>query len=87
MKQADSVSFARVLARREVLALSFGAMIGFSWVILTDNWILEAGTGGAVPGLCPGWYRYLIHRSGILGAGRRHAAGGRGARLQLSGNG
>lgn len=48
MKQADSVSFARVLARREVLALSFGAMIGFSWVILTDNWILEAGTGGAV---------------------------------------
>ncbi len=47
MKQADSVSFARVLARREVLALSFGAMIGFSWVILTDNWILEAGTGGA----------------------------------------
>ncbi len=48
MKQADSVSFARVLARREVLALSFGAMIGFSWVILTDNWILEAGVGGAV---------------------------------------
>ena len=47
MQQADSVSFARVLARREVLALSFGAMIGFSWVILTDNWILEAGAGGA----------------------------------------
>ena len=31
MQQADSVSFARVLA------LSFGAMIGFSWVVLAEN--------------------------------------------------
>ena len=47
MQQADPVSFTRVLSRPEVLTLSFGAMIGFSWIILTDNWILEAGVGGA----------------------------------------
>ena len=47
MNQPDSPGFTRVLAGREVLTLSFGAMIGFSWVILTDNWIIEAGVGGA----------------------------------------
>jgi len=60
MQQADSVSFARVLARREVLALSFGAMIGFSWVILTDNWILEAGAGGAALAFALGGIAILL---------------------------
>lgn len=41
-------TFARVLARREVLALSFGAMIGWSWVLLTGEWVERAGVGGAV---------------------------------------
>ena len=41
-------SFLRVLGRKEVLALAFGAMIGWSWVILTGTWIQSAGTLGAI---------------------------------------
>ena len=40
--------FIRVIRRREVLALAFGAMVGWSWVALTGNWIDEAGSGGAM---------------------------------------
>lgn len=39
-------SFVKTLARREVLTLSFGAMIGWSWVLLTGEWLLRAGTMG-----------------------------------------
>ena len=38
--------FSKVIGRKEVLALSFGAMIGWSWVLLTGDWLLRAGTGG-----------------------------------------
>lgn len=40
--------FIRVIRRREVLLLSFGAMIGWSWVLLTGSWIGRAGTLGAI---------------------------------------
>ncbi len=40
--------FLRVLGRREVLALAFGAMIGWSWVVLSGTWISSAGTLGAI---------------------------------------
>ncbi len=40
--------FIRVIRRKEVLALSFGAMIGWSWVALTGNWINGAGSVGAM---------------------------------------
>lgn len=42
------VSFAKVLRQREVLTLSFGAMIGWSWVLLTGEWLAEAGTAGTL---------------------------------------
>ncbi len=38
--------FARVLRSREVITLSFGAMIGWSWVLMTGVWLQEAGTLG-----------------------------------------
>ncbi len=41
-------TFIRVVRRKEVLALSFGAMIGWSWVALTGNWIEGAGSLGAI---------------------------------------
>ena len=41
-----STQFAKVLKRREVISLSFGAMIGWSWVLMTGVWISEAGTLG-----------------------------------------
>lgn len=40
--------FIRVIRRKEVLALSFGAMIGWSWVALTGTWIEGAGSVGAI---------------------------------------
>ena len=71
--------FIRVIRRKEVLALSFGAMIGWSWVALTGGWIDGAGSVGAMSGL-PAW-RYHgrvcwlhLRRTGICNAtGRRRA--------------
>ena len=40
--------FIRVIRRKEVLALSFGAMIGWSWVALTGGWVDGAGSVGAM---------------------------------------
>ncbi len=40
--------FKRVLKAREVLALAFGAMIGWGWVVLTGGWIESAGSLGAM---------------------------------------
>ncbi len=41
-------SFVRVIRRKEVLTLAFGAMIGWSWVALSGGWISEAGSVGAM---------------------------------------
>ncbi|KID12092.1 hypothetical protein P279_30420, partial [Rhodobacteraceae bacterium PD-2] len=38
----------RVLARTDVLALAFGAMIGWGWIVMTGNWIVSAGSVGAM---------------------------------------
>lgn len=38
----------RVLGQRDVLALAFGAMIGFGWVVLAGTWLQEAGSLGAI---------------------------------------
>lgn len=37
-----------MLRRKDVVALSFGAMIGWGWVVLTGEWIQAAGALGAV---------------------------------------
>jgi amino acid transporter len=41
-------AFIRVINRHEVLALAFGAMVGWSWVALTGVWIEGAGVVGAM---------------------------------------
>jgi len=46
--------FIRIIRRKEVLTLSFGAMIGWSWVALTGGWIEEAGTLGAIAAFAAG---------------------------------
>lgn len=49
MNQDNSTSsFLRVLGRKDVVALAFGAMIGWSWVVLTGTWITSAGVAGAI---------------------------------------
>jgi amino acid transporter len=38
----------RVLGRRDVIALAFGAIIGWSWVLMTGVWVAQAGSLGAM---------------------------------------
>lgn len=46
-QQTEQISLAKTLSNKDVLALGFGAMIGFGWVVLTKGWLLDAGPGGA----------------------------------------
>ena len=42
---AEPANFAKVLKSREVIALGFGAMIGWSWVLMTGPiWLLGRGS-------------------------------------------
>ncbi|WP_075351246.1 APC family permease [Algoriphagus marinus] len=43
-----SSKFNRVLGKWDIFTLSFGAMIGWGWVVLTSEWILKAGVMGAI---------------------------------------
>ncbi len=40
-------NFTRVLGQWDVLAIAFGAMIGFGWIVLTGGFLEGAGPGGA----------------------------------------
>ncbi|MDY0393319.1 APC family permease [Virgibacillus halophilus] len=40
--------FLKTLGNRDVLALAFGAMIGWGWVVTAGLWITEAGSIGAI---------------------------------------
>lgn len=57
---SNRANLERVLNTREVIALAFGAMIGFGWIILTDNWIQSAGVGGAVAAFAIGGIAILF---------------------------
>ena len=46
--------FARVLKARAVLTLSFGAMIGWSWVLMTGVWVANAGSVGTLVAFAAG---------------------------------
>jgi APA family basic amino acid/polyamine antiporter len=50
----NQTSFLRVLGRADVVALAFGAMICWSWVVLTGVWITSAGTLGAITAFLAG---------------------------------
>lgn len=45
---SQSPRLAKVLKTKDVIALSFGAMIGWSWVLMTGVWLSEAGTLGTL---------------------------------------
>lgn len=40
--------FDRVLGKKDVFSIAFGAMIGWSWVVMAGHWIMKAGTLGAI---------------------------------------
>lgn len=42
----DGIRFVRVLKNRDVLVLAFGAMIGWSWVLVSGYWVTTAGSVG-----------------------------------------
>lgn len=46
--QNEKSGFNRVLGNLDIFTLAFGAMIGWGWVVLTSQWILEAGVFGAI---------------------------------------
>ena len=48
MNPDRSKGFARVLKSWDVLALSFGAMIGWGWVLLSGDWLARGGSLGAM---------------------------------------
>ncbi len=48
MARSREGHFVRLLGRRYVLALAFGAIIGWSWVLLSGQWLQTAGTFGAM---------------------------------------
>lgn len=52
--QGEEASLLKVLGNWDALALGFGAMIGFGWVVLTGDWITSAGTLGAVAAMVTG---------------------------------
>ena len=45
---SESTRFAKVLKSREVVSLAFGAMIGWSWVLMTGVWLTDAGSLGTL---------------------------------------
>ena len=47
MESENKTDFVRVLGRRDTLAVAFGAMIGFGWIVLTGTFLGNAGTLGA----------------------------------------
>jgi basic amino acid/polyamine antiporter, APA family len=48
MTSTPSASFVRVLKNRDVILLAFGAMIGWSWVLMTGFWVTTAGSLGTL---------------------------------------
>lgn len=45
---AERESLSKVLGRRDILALAFGTMVGWGWVMLTAGWVTSAGVLGAI---------------------------------------
>ncbi len=44
----EQKEFKRVLSKKDVFVLAFGAMIGWGWVVLSGEWIQKAGALGAI---------------------------------------
>ncbi len=52
--------FVRVIRRKEVITLAFGAMIGWSWVALSGGWIETAGSVGAMLAFAAGGIAVIL---------------------------
>ncbi|WP_199431490.1 APC family permease [Qaidamihabitans albus] len=81
--------FVRVLGRRDVIAIAFGAMIGFGWVVLTGDFLTDAGSlgaalafviGGIVVALVGLTYAELVSAMPAVGGEHNYALRALGAR-------
>lgn len=45
---SEDVKLAKILGNKDVLALAFGAMIGWGWVVTAGIWVMNAGSLGAI---------------------------------------
>lgn len=41
-------NFVKSLGSLDIFFLGFGSMIGFGWIVMTGNWLLDAGSAGAI---------------------------------------
>ncbi|HXD29111.1 MAG TPA: APC family permease [Arthrobacter sp.] len=88
-KPADSTSLIKALGSWDTLAIGFGAMIGFGWVVLTGGWLESAGTMGAVLAFAAGGvimalvgltYSELVAAMPLAGGEHNYVIRGMGAR-------
>ncbi len=52
--------FEKVLKSKDVLALAFGAMIGWGWVVLAGGWVNSAGALGAMIAFAVGGFAVVL---------------------------
>lgn len=57
---SESTRFAKVLKSREVVTLAFGAMIGWSWVLMTGVWLSDAGSLGTLIAFAVGGFAVAL---------------------------
>lgn len=50
----------KILQTRDIIALAFGAAIGWAWVVLSGDWLLTGGTLGAILGFAIGGVMVLF---------------------------
>lgn len=50
----------KILQTRDIIALAFGAAIGWAWVVLSGDWLLTGGTLGAILGFVLGGVMVLF---------------------------
>lgn len=50
----------KILQTRDIIALAFGAAIGWAWVVLSGDWLLTGGTLGAILGFVIGGVMVLF---------------------------
>ncbi len=50
----------KVLGRTDIIALGFGTMVGWSWVVLTTTWLTDAGFWGTITAFLVGALLILV---------------------------
>lgn len=87
--EGGNTSLIRALGSWDTLAIGFGAMIGFGWVVLTGGWLESAGTLGAVSAFVAGGiimalvgltYSELVSAMPLAGGEHNYVMRGMGAR-------